>query len=802
MNRETSIISLKQQAESYLAEGKLELAKECYLEAIALSPNQAQLYQKLGEVLSLQEKWQEAVDAYCKSVKINPNFAFSYHKLGEVLKELGCYREAIEAYKSAIKLKPEFPWSYHKLGEVLIKLENWDEAILAYRRFIEVKPNLFIAYKNLGDALMKLSRWDEALAVFQRAVEIEPNSYWGNNNLGEVLVKVSRFEEALAVFKKAVKIKPNLYFAYHNLGEALSKLQRWDEAVIRYKKAIEINSNSYWSYNNLGDVLGEKGEFEEAAMAYCQALNLKPESLEPYDKLRTNLTESEIFDRIIIAYLAQKIESVGWDFLSELGYNYDLITESNIKEAIAHYDNAIQQLNSEKTYDKILSALPLNPELYLHLGNLLAAEKRLNEAIIIYARGLQLEPNNNKIREKLEQQLSLKERLKKELLSSRKALELKRESFEAYYNLGVALSQLQKWEEAADAYRRCLNLKPDYINAYNLLGEALEKRGLKEEAIAYYERAIVLQPPRQGQLLTIPANQPIKVKFTDFHQTFSYHRPSVVTGLFDKYYNICVSDDPDFLFYSVFGNEHEKYDCTKIFTTVENRHNYLDYNGNRSRNGIRQIDFRECDFAISHYYLEDPRHYRMPLYFRIEGFEGMKKLKKNDNIEEIIKSKTKFCCFVYSNKTAVRRINFFKKLNQYKKVDSAGKVLNNTGFLAPRGQKFFEFLRQYKFIITFENYSDPGYTTEKMFWPMRVRAIPIYWGNPWIDREFNSASFINCHDYARDEEVIARVIELDNNEELYRQVLAEPYFQSNQIPESFQIKNILNFFDKIFQIKR
>jgi tetratricopeptide (TPR) repeat protein len=802
VNRETSIISLRQQAESYLAEGKLELAKECYLEAIALSPNQAELYHKLGEILSLQKSWQEAIDAYCQAVKINPNFSWAYHKLGEALTQLKCHREAVEAYKIAIKLNPEFPWSYRKLGEVSMELENWDEAILAYRRFIEIKPNLFIAYKNLGDALMKLSRWDEALAAFQKAVEIEPNSYWGNNNLGEVLVKVFRFEEALAALKKALEIKPNLYFAYHNLGDALSQLKKWDEAVAQYKKAIEINSNSYWSYHNLGEVLEEKGEFEKAAMAYCQALNLKPESLEPYDKLRKNLTESEVFDKIIIAYLAQKIELLGWEFLSKLGYNYDLITESNIKEAIADYDNAIKQLNSEKTYYKILSGLPLNPEFYLHLGNLLAEKKGLNEAIIIYTRGLQLEPNRDKIREKLEQQLSLKERFKRELLLSRKALELNRESFELYYNLGVALSQLQKWEEAADAYSQTIKLQPDRINAYNLLGEALEKRGLKEEAIAYYEKAIVLQPPRQRQLLTIPANQPIKVKFTDFHQTFSYHRPSVVTGLFDKYYNICVSDDPDFLFYSVYGNEHEKYDCTKIFTTVENRHNYLDYNGNQSRNGIRQIDFRECDFAISHYYLKEPRHYRMPLYFRIEGFEGMKQLKKNNNIEEIIKRKTKFCCFVYSNKTAVRRINFFKKLNEYKRVDSAGKVLNNMGFLAPRGQKFFEFLRQYKFIIAFENSSTPGYTTEKMFWPMRVRAIPIYWGNPWIDREFNSASFINCHEYASDEEVIARVIELDNNEELYREVLAEPYFKSNQIPESFQIKNIVNFFDKIFQIQR
>ncbi len=796
------ISHLKERAESYLAEGKLELAKECYLEAIALSPNQALLYHKLGEILSLQKSWQEAVDAYCKAININPNFAFSYHKLGEALKELGGYREAVEAYKSAIKLKPEFPWSYHKLGEVSMELENWEEAVLAYRRFIEIKPNLFVAYKNLGDASMKLSRWDEALAAYQKAVEIEQNSYFCNNNLGEVLIKVSRFEEAIAYLQKAVEIEPNLYFAYYNLGDALSKVKRWDEAVNAYRRGIEINPNSDWSYNNLGDVLEEKGEFEEAAVAYCRAIDLSPKLIEAYKKLKTSLTESEIFDKIIAVYLAQKIELVGWEFMSKLGDASELITESNFKEAIAHCRDNINQLNPKAAYYKILTSLPEKARLYFYLGNILSQEEKSNEAIILYCRGLQIQPHHQPIIQKLEKQLTKKEGLKKEVLSNRKALELNPNSCDLYYNLALALSQLQKWEEAGDYCRRCLKLEPNHIDAYNLLGEVLEKRGLKEEAIAYYEPAIVLPPPRQRQLLTIPANQPIKVKFTDFWKKFRYDKPYVVKNLFEKHYNICLSDDPDFLFYSVFGSEHEKYDCTKIFVTGENRYMCLDVKGNSRRNGIRQIDFRECDFAISHYYIEDSRHYRLPVYFRHGGLGAMIKIKNINNIDKIIENKKKFCCFVYSNKKAIRRINFFRKLNHYKKVDSAGKVMNNVGYLAPKRLEFIQFLREYKFVITFENSSTPGYTTEKIFLPMQARTIPIYWGNIWIDREFNPASFINYHDYASDEEVIARVIELDNNEELYRQVLTQPYLKSNKIPDNLRIKNILKFFDKIFQIQR
>lgn len=779
---------------------KIEEKIESYLRAIAIEPNSPQTYINLGKLYAQKQQWQLAISYYCQGIELKPNVSWFYHKLGEALTQLGSYQEAVEAYKSAIKLKPEFPWSYQKLGELLMKLKSWDEAILAYRRLIELKPNLFLSYKNLGDALSQLKRWDEAVNAYRQGMEIEPNSYWGNNNLGEALIKLSRFDEAISTFHRAIEIKPNLYFAYHNLGNAFSKLQRLDEAVSAYRRGLEINPNSYWSYHNLGGILEEKGDFEEAALAYCRAIDLNPDSLEIYHKLKTTLIESEIFDKIIVAYLAFKIESVDWEFIHKFGDASDLITKSNIKEAIAYYRDDIPKLNPEAIYYKVLGCLPEKAKLYFYLGNVLAKEGKLNEAIIVYFRGLQIQPNYQEISLQLDKQLSKKEHLEREVVSIRKALELNPKSCELHYNLGVVLTQLQKWEEAANAYRHIIELQPKHIDAYNQLGKVLEKQGLKEEAIAYYQKAIVLQPPRQRQLLTIPANQPIKVKFTDFWKEFPYNNPYVLRDLFKKHYNICVSENPDFLFYSVFGNEHEKYDCTKIFVTGENRYICLDLKGNSRRNEIRQIDFRECDFAISHYYIEDPRYYRLPVYFRHWGLGAIKQLQKNQNIEKIMGKKKKFCCFVYSNKKALKRINFFRKLSSYKKVDSAGKVLNNTGIFAPRGHRFLDFLSEYKFVIAFENSSTPGYTTEKMFRAMQAKTIPIYWGNPWIDREFNSASFINCHDYASDEEVIARVIELDNNEELYREVLAQPYLKLNKIPDRFKTQNILKFFNKIFNL--
>ena len=131
--------------------------------------------------------------------------------------------------------------------------------------------------------------------------------------------------------------------------------------------------------------------------------------------------------------------------------------------------------------------------------------------------------------------------------------------------------------------------------------------------------------------------------------------------------------------------------------------------------------------------------------------------------------KTKFCHFLYSNSYAKERIVFAQKLMQYKKVDCMGEVLNNMPQL-PRIQYCEDLpaLRDYKFGIAFENRSREHYTTEKIYRCFLTGAVPIYWGDPKVAEQINPASFINCHGFKDFDEVIAHIIEVDNNPELYQ----------------------------------
>ena len=268
----------------------------------------------------------------------------------------------------------------------------------------------------------------------------------------------------------------------------------------------------------------------------------------------------------------------------------------------------------------------------------------------------------------------------------------------------------------------------------------------------------------------------IKVKFDQLYKGFNTS-DNFFTRHLSANYKVEISDDPDFYFFThrVYGSkEYLKYKCHRIFFGGEN---------------IR-ADWNICDYVLdSDFYENNPRQKRMPLW-AYWGLERINQRKSFDNIND----KKKFCCMVVSNPKCKERNDFFHKLSKYKKVDSGGRFLNNIDF---RVENKMDFIKDYKFVIAFENSSFPGYTTEKLIEPLIVNSIPIYWGNPVVGEDFNTNSFINIKDASLFDESINKIIELDNNDEKYLAMRNEPCFADYKIPEEFSNESIHKFLDYI-----
>ncbi len=285
----------------------------------------------------------------------------------------------------------------------------------------------------------------------------------------------------------------------------------------------------------------------------------------------------------------------------------------------------------------------------------------------------------------------------------------------------------------------------------------------------------------------------------------------------EPYFEFEVSDSPQVLLYGPYTGDMPSGRFLKVFIGCEN---------------VRPI-MSECDWAFG---VEHEDHVRHPRYMRFARWgDDSHLIQKEKNWSDILKSKMRFCVFLYANRFLYREA-FFTSLSRYKKVDSPGRSMNNMPSTDPvPGQPDWsakiKFLRDYKFVIAFENGVRPGYNTEKLTHAIEADCLPIYWGDPEIDRSFNVRRFVNARDYlpksqsflprlpyrphsVRSPEaptflqraarringtaseieqrvwasrgfdaLIERVIEIDRDDRLYLQHLREPFLIGNKPPD-------------------
>lgn len=275
----------------------------------------------------------------------------------------------------------------------------------------------------------------------------------------------------------------------------------------------------------------------------------------------------------------------------------------------------------------------------------------------------------------------------------------------------------------------------------------------------------------------------LKINFVDFWPNYD-NTDNYFYNLLKSNYDLVIDENPDLLFYSSFGHKYLNYKCKRIFYTGEN---------------IRP-DFAACDFAFSFDFIFNTKHFRLPLYsIYIDHHNMLPKLEQKKTREEatkIWKAKTKFCCMVVSNPNCAKRVEFFKHLTTYKSVDSGGGVLNNVG---GRVADKAAFIKNYKFVISFENSDQDGYTTEKVIEPILQDCIPIYWGNKLVSKDFNSQRFLDYNQFESEKDLIKRIMEIDQNDTLAIDMIMQPAFSPTKITHEEEHKQVLEILCSIVE---
>ena len=243
---------------------------------ILVIPDNAAVYNTLGNALTEKGQIDEAITQYEKALQLDPGISEAHYNLGVLLGNKGQIDEAITQYEKALQLDPGISEAHYNLGVLLGNKGQIDEAITQYEKALQLDPHLAAAQYNLGSVLDKSGKSDEAILHYERALQLNPQYAKAYNNLGNILRRKGLLDEAILHYQKSLQIDPLSPETYNDLGIALKDKGLFDEALLHYQKALQVDPQYACAYSNLGNALKYKGLFDEALFYYQKALQINP----------------------------------------------------------------------------------------------------------------------------------------------------------------------------------------------------------------------------------------------------------------------------------------------------------------------------------------------------------------------------------------------------------------------------------------------------------------------------------------------------------------------------------------------
>ena len=267
----------------------------------------------------------------------------------------------------------------------------------------------------------------------------------------------------------------------------------------------------------------------------------------------------------------------------------------------------------------------------------------------------------------------------------------------------------------------------------------------------------------------------IRLNFAGIPEGYDKENNLICYHLRARGYDVQIVEDPDYLICDFMGEDPYAYCGRPQVRIMYSCENYIP-------------DFNLIDYAISPYPVHfGDRSFHLPACVCPSERWLALPAKKRDYTEEILKEKEFFANFITGHESESNiRGDFFKELCSYKRVESADTYLNNM----PDGQAVnwldgskTELQKKCKFTLCFESTLNYGFVTEKMMDAFYADTIPVYYGCSTASEIFNKDAFINVADYDSFDDAIARIIELDQDDEKYLEMLRQPILVDPEYPQ-------------------
>ena len=316
------------------------------------------------ELLKERGEWVQYVEWLERYVRRNPDDAVAVNELGVVRWQQNRKNEALNLFRSAVNLNGNHPDHVKNLADALLTEEQFDAAIQLYIYLIQKYPQDPEPYERLATLYIENGNYDDARLLLDRALQHNPNDTY------------------LQTWRKLLEI-PKLYLGYHfiNQGELEIARQLLEEVLTEYPDNVDALSG-------LGSILFHQGEMEAARKVYNRILQLSPDHPE------------SLFYLYKIA-----LKEGNFAALDELQQQFAAVFQRHPSLRKVVVERLLEEERFEEALvalDRYLGDFPEDADGYVILGNLFYEGGKVQEARRFYHRALELEPENDELRQLLE----------------------------------------------------------------------------------------------------------------------------------------------------------------------------------------------------------------------------------------------------------------------------------------------------------------------------------------------------------------------------------------------------------------
>lgn len=206
---------------TFLTQGKLDLAFVCYRKAIKQDPHQAEFHHALGQALAEQQMWNAAIASYHQALDLAPDTAKVCHDIAMALIQAHHLEEAQSYLQKTVELDSSAAKSYWELAKLWKRKGNIKEEVHCCLKALQKQPNFTKPYVHLRynclryDISQNSDLLNDVITCCNQVIEQRSDCTWAHSLLGYALTNKGEVEAAIphyqtASCKKAMRRRPDI----------------------------------------------------------------------------------------------------------------------------------------------------------------------------------------------------------------------------------------------------------------------------------------------------------------------------------------------------------------------------------------------------------------------------------------------------------------------------------------------------------------------------------------------------------------------------------------------------------------